>query len=85
MVAFRPHHGHAILLLEHQLIVLMTWWDLKSSGGARPVCIPMPECPPATVAERHEGTLSASGFFGVKFILFQLLGTLLNYLIRILE
>ena len=43
--------------LKHQLIVFMTWWDLKSSGGARPVCIPMPECPPATVAERHEGTV----------------------------
>ena len=37
--------------------------------------------PSATVAERLEGTLSASGF-GVKFILFQLLGTLVNYLIR---
>ena len=24
------------------------------------MCIPIPECPPATVAERHEGTLSAS-------------------------
>ena len=48
------------------------------------MCIQIPECPPATVAEQHEGTLSASGF-DVKFILFQLLGTLVNYLTRILE
>ena len=73
--------------LKHQLIVLMTWWDLKSSGGARPEAsvhsnTRMPSRP-ATVAEQHEGTLSASGF-GVKFILFQLLGTLVNYLTRIL-
>ena len=46
--------------------------------GQRPVCIQIPECPPTTVAEQHEGTLSASGF-DVKFILFQLLGTLVNY------
>ena len=51
LLAFRPHHGHAILLLEASVgCPNMTWWDLKSSGGARPLCIPMPECPPATYA-----------------------------------
>ena len=70
--------------LKHQLIVLMTWWDLKSSGGARPEASVHSNTRMPSRHWQHGGTLSASGF-GVKFILFQLLGTLVNYLTRILE
>ena len=81
-VAFRTYHGHAILLLEASVDCPYDMVGPQSSGGARPVHsnARMPSCH-IYVAERHEGILSAYPpvVFGVKFVLFQLLGTLANY------